>query len=381
VLARFHREARLAMKLKHAYVVRTFQAGETDGLHHIVMEYLDGETLEDVIRRRGKLAPDEVVRLGYQALLGLHHVHEQGMIHRDVKPGNLMLVGGEGPSTRQAIVKLLDIGLGKALFDEGSSGSPDTALTNEGSLLGTPDYMAPEQARSVQTADSRADIYSLGCTLYQALAGQLPFPETNLVRLLMRHASEPPRPLSQLNPAVSAGLQQTIERMMAKDPAQRYPTADQAAEAVQAFLTTKAEAPAQPGARMQAYLEWLDSQSGEVTVAVTPAGTAARPVTPEVVLVPVAAEQTEAYPKAAPEKQKRTRLPEARPAAAPARKSRLAEAPRKKPRAAPVEKEPSKPAGLLNGRDVLMIGLGGIVLGVVVLLIAGIVYALTRLLG
>jgi serine/threonine protein kinase len=240
MLARFQREAQLAMKLTHPCAVRTFQAGEKDGLHYIVMEYLDGDTLEDVIRRRGKLPPDEAVRIVYLALLGLQHLHEQGFIHRDLKPGNLMLVGGDASSTRKAAVKIMDIGLGKQLFDEDTpKGAGQLELTNEGSLLGTPDYMAPEQARSVQTADIRADIYSLGCTLYHALAGQVPFVETNLVRLLMRHASEPPRPLRQLNPAVSSGLQTVVETMMAKDPAQRYATPQLAGYALQEFLVAR----------------------------------------------------------------------------------------------------------------------------------------------
>ena len=237
MLARFQREAQLAIKLTHPCAVRTFGAGETNGLHYIVMEYLDGETLEDVLKRRGKLPPDEAVRIAYLALLGLQHLHEQGFIHRDLKPANLMLVGGDASSTRKAAIKIMDIGLGKQLFDEDApKGAGKLELTNEGSLLGTPDYMAPEQARSVQSADIRADIYSMGCTLYHALSGQVPFPETNLVRLLMRHASEPPRPLRQLNAAVSAGLQRVVETMMTKDPAQRFATPQLAGYALQPFL-------------------------------------------------------------------------------------------------------------------------------------------------
>ena len=245
-LARFRREARIAMKLKHANIVRTFHPGQTDGLNYIVMEHLDGETLEDVLRRRTKLPPPEAVRLAYQALIGLQHIHEQGMIHRDIKPGNLMLMGGSATTTERATVKVMDIGLGKALFDEGAAAG-DNDLTTEGSLLGTPDYMAPEQARNVQAADVRSDIYSLGCTLYQMLAGQVPFPETNLIRQLMRHASEAARPLTQLNPAVPEGLQQIVEWMMAKDPAQRYPTPQRAAQTLQMFLAAGVEAPARAG--------------------------------------------------------------------------------------------------------------------------------------
>jgi serine/threonine protein kinase len=239
LLARFQREARLAMKLNHPCLVRTLDFGESDGLHYIIMEYLDGETLDDVLKRRGRLPHDEAARVAYLALLGLQHVHEKGMIHRDLKPGNLMLAGGTPATTRKAAVKVMDIGLGKALFDEREPAGGRLELTNEGSLLGTPDYMAPEQARNVQFADIRADVYALGCTLYHALAGQVPFREASVVRLLMRHATEPPKPLHELITAVPEGLQQVVETMMAKDPAMRYPTPEQAARALQPFLVVR----------------------------------------------------------------------------------------------------------------------------------------------
>jgi serine/threonine protein kinase len=139
VLARFQRETRIAVKLKHPNVVRTYQAGRSDDLHYLVMEYLEGETLEDVIRRRRTLRPAEVARLGAQALLGLQHIHEQGMIHRDLKPGNLMLVGGSPDSTEGGTVKIMDIGLGKELFDAWEP-SPEGALnlTNEGRCWAPP---------------------------------------------------------------------------------------------------------------------------------------------------------------------------------------------------------------------------------------------------
>ena len=358
LLARFQREARLALKLKHPNVVRTFETGDNDGLHYIVMEYLDGETLEDVLRRRGKLPPAEAVRLAHQALLGLQHLHEQGMVHRDLKPANLMLLGGSPASTLPAVVKIMDIGLGKALFDEGSPG-PKFDLTNEGSLLGTPDYMAPEQARSAQAADIRADVYSLGCVLYQALAGQVPFPDSNLVSLLMRHATEPPRPLRELNPAVPEGLQQIVEWMMAKDPAQRYPTPGRAAQALQVFLAAGTEAPAQPEGRMRAYLDWLDKQPGGRAAPVPTAAKAAKAAAPlpEIELVPV-----DVQPKRA---------------AAPARK-RSKPAPEKR-RPAREDEEPEAPR-LLSRRDLMLIAIGG---GAVVggaLLVAGMAYGLHRLL-
>jgi tRNA A-37 threonylcarbamoyl transferase component Bud32 len=361
LLGRFQREARLAMKLKHPNVVRAFQTGETDGLYYIVMEYLDGETLEDVLKRRGRLPPPEAVRLIHQALLGLQHLFEQGMVHRDLKPGNLMLLGGSPTSSKDATVKIMDIGLGKALFDEAAAAG-QFELTNEGSLLGTPDYMAPEQARSAQSADIRADIYSLGCTLYQAIAGHVPFVETNLVRLLMRHATEPPRPLREFNPAVPEGLQQIVDWMMAKDPARRYPTPERAAQALQVLLVAGADGPAQPTARMRAYLDWLDKQPGTATTAAAPV---AAPL-PEIELVPV-------EPPPRPVRAK---------AVAASTKPRSVRATLPSPVAGSAETRPDREPTrrLLSRRDVTLLAIGGgAVLGGA-LLVGAMAYGLHRLL-
>jgi serine/threonine protein kinase len=267
-VGRFQREARLALKLKHPNIVRAFQIGESEGLHYIAMEYLEGETLDEVLRRRGKLPPAEAVRLVYQALLGLQHIHEQGLIHRDMKPSNLMLVPAVAPgmpdNTLQATVKILDIGLGRALFDE--SVSPDAAerqLTTDGVLLGTPDYLAPEQARNAHSVDIRADIYSLGCVLYNCLAGQPPFPDANVLTQMIRHLTETPRPLPEFNAAVPDGLAQIVGWMMAKNPEERYPTPERAAQALQVFLAAGA-APRAPESdpKTRLYLSWLD-QAGD----------------------------------------------------------------------------------------------------------------------
>jgi serine/threonine protein kinase len=270
-LGRFLRETRLAMRLKHPNVVRSFQVGESVGLHYLVMEYLEGETLDEVIARRKQLPPAEAVRLIHQALLGLQHIHEQNLVHRDLKPANLMLVPastpGPGDTTLKATAKILDIGLGRALFDESSPAAPpggevDFQLTAEGVLLGTPDYLAPEQARDPRATDIRADIYSLGCVLYHMLTGQPPFPDTNIISQMVRHATETPRPLKSLNPAVPDGLQQIVSTMLAKDPAQRYPTPERAAQALKAFLAGGEPARAiEAEPQMRKFLTWLETGS------------------------------------------------------------------------------------------------------------------------
>jgi serine/threonine protein kinase len=176
-----------------------------------------------------------------------------------------MLIGSAPDSTLHATLKILDIGLGRTLFDEGAAeASVDAGLTIEGVLLGTPDYMAPEQARDPRTADIRADIYSLGCILYHLLTGQLPFPDTNLINQMIRHATEMPKPLKLFNPTIPEGLQQILNVMLAKDTGQRYPTPDYAAQALQAFLATGIEQLAEPESdpQMRPYLNWLETESG-----------------------------------------------------------------------------------------------------------------------
>ncbi|HTU88770.1 MAG TPA: serine/threonine-protein kinase, partial [Gemmataceae bacterium] len=192
--------------------------------------------------RRGRLPAPEAIRLIYQALLGLQHVHEQGMIHRDLEPANLMLVPGSSnqeDATRNSTVKILDIGLGRAVFDARPPEGVPVNLTVSSDQLGTPLYCSPEQSKDPRQADIRSDIYSLGCVLHHALAGQPPFEDRGAVRLVLSHASDPPPRLAILNISVPEGLQAVLDTMLAKDPALRFPTPGQAAQELRRFLLPK----------------------------------------------------------------------------------------------------------------------------------------------
>ena len=268
LLSRFQREAKLLIKLDHPNVVRAFEFGESGGKHYFAMEYLEGETLDEMLSRRGKLPVPEAVQIAYQAMRGLEHLHARGMVHRDVKPANIILIPGAGSSLAEnalkANAKLLDIGLGKSFFDEsGGNQSTDLQLTGEGVLLGTPDYMPPEQARNAAAADIRADIYSLGCVLFHCLTGQPPFPDRNLMNQIIRHATEPMRPLGDFLKPVPDGLQSLVDRLTAKHPDERFQTPAEAIQAMKPFIRQLPEAPASTPPSPK-YLQWLRQAHGEV---------------------------------------------------------------------------------------------------------------------
>lgn len=273
LLARFQRESRLALLLQHPNVVRAYHVNESDGFHYLVMEYLEGETLDEYLHRRRRLPPMEAARIVYQAMLGLQHIHEKGLVHRDLKPSNLMLAleagGDRVENLDQVTVKILDIGLGRALYDDTpGERSDDPGLTSQGAVLGTPDYMAPEQARDPRAVDIRADIYSLGGVLYHNLTGEPPFPDTNLISQMIRHATEPTRRLREFDPTIPDALQQIVDRLLAKEVSDRFTTPERAARALQKFLGSQGDVPTpelQP--QMRTYLKWLDTESGILNAA------------------------------------------------------------------------------------------------------------------
>jgi serine/threonine-protein kinase len=268
VVERFYREIRLAGQLSHPNIVQAFDAGPIGELHCLVMEFIDGEDLARRVRRDGPLLVDQACDYVCQTARGLQHAHEHGLVHRDIKPPNLMVVaGGKGLVASEdkiapalslatshqplATVKILDLGLARLRKLEKRDGAFVTEgmtslVTPMGSvMMGTPDFMAPEQALDFHAADVRADIYSLGCTFYYLLTGQPPFPGGTLAQKLLRHQQAEALPISHFRGDVPAHVELILRRMLAKAPEQRFQTP---ADVVAAFVSRESpsSAPAAP---------------------------------------------------------------------------------------------------------------------------------------
>jgi len=213
---RFLREARAAAKISHDNVVTIHEADEFNGIPYIAMQHLKGMPLDEYLKQNGSPSLQEIIRIGIETLSGLEAAHQLGLIHRDIKPGNLWL---ETPTDR---VKVLDFGLAKPVDSE-------VELTKSGSIVGTPTYMSTEQARG-EKLDPRADIYSVGVVLYRLCTGQLPFQGPNTMAVLLALATEQPKHLRALNPQVPLSLDKLIQQMLAKDANQRPKTALEAAD-------------------------------------------------------------------------------------------------------------------------------------------------------
>ncbi|QDU30874.1 Serine/threonine-protein kinase PknB [Anatilimnocola aggregata] len=238
-LERFEREVKTAAKLSHGNIVTAHDAEHAGDLHFLVMEFVDGASLDRLLAKTGPLPPQQAAHLIRQAALGLQHAHEKGMIHRDIKPQNLMV-------TRAGVLKILDFGLARlasqawqSAHEAGEEPERPANATRVGSVLGTPDYIAPEQATDAHAADIRADIYSLGCTLYFLLAGEPPFIGGSIVDKLHAHKTCQPTPIQLRRPEVPDDLAAILERMMAKNPADRYARPADLAQALQPIARSR----------------------------------------------------------------------------------------------------------------------------------------------
>lgn len=205
-LLRFRREAQAAASLTHPNIVGVYDTGAEAGIHYIVMEYVEGSTLQEILADEGPLSPERAAAIGADVARALAEAHKKGIVHRDVKPGNIMVA-------KNGFVKVMDFGIAKAA----TSG----ALTQVGSVLGTVAYLSPEQARE-EEVDARSDIYSLGSMVYQMLTGRAPFTAETLMEMVNKLNNQAPTPPTRLNPIIPLGLEAVVMKSLAKDPTHRY---------------------------------------------------------------------------------------------------------------------------------------------------------------
>ena len=250
---RFRREAQAAARLTHPNIVLVHDFDQSGDTHFIAMEYVEGVTLQLLVEQRGPLPVGLACDYVRQAARGLQHAAEQALVHRDIKPANLMVTvpGRSAEAVRAgsawpppgAVVKILDMGVARLHQLGGQLEDSLTTLTQDGAVLGTPDYVAPEQLEDAHRADVRADLYSLGCTFYYLLTGQVPFPGTKLLQKLDQHRWSTAPAVNQLRPDVPAALAELVARLMAKRPADRCQAPAELAAALDQFARTGALPP------------------------------------------------------------------------------------------------------------------------------------------
>ncbi len=219
-LERFYREAKAAARLRHPNIVSAIDVGCSNGRHYFAMEFVRGKSLAQILRARGRLPPKQAVDIIRQVALGLAHAHQNGIVHRDIKPSNIM-VGRDGRA------KLCDLGLAKREDQD------EKALLQPGKTVGSPKYMAPEQARAGGVEDARSDLYSLGVTLFQTLTGRLPFEGETSRDFMRKHVLEPAPDVREFAPHVPPALAAIVAKLLEKDPSRRFQSAGELALALE----------------------------------------------------------------------------------------------------------------------------------------------------
>jgi serine/threonine-protein kinase len=219
---RFYAEGRAAAKLNHPNIVAALDVGRHADAHYFIMEYVEGHTVHEHLVKEGPYSEANALDIATQVAKALNHAHQAGLIHRDVKPKNILITGG-------GVAKLADMGLARALSDR------EAAEAEAGQAFGTPYYISPEQIRGKVNIDLRADIYNFGATLYHMVTGRVPFEGPDVSSILLKHLDEPIVPPDHINPKLTIGICEVIELCMAKDPAKRYATTTDLIEDLQAI--------------------------------------------------------------------------------------------------------------------------------------------------
>lgn len=227
ILERFRREMELCQKVSHRNIVWVHDVGLYDGIYFIAMEYVPGKSLHRVVVDNGPLSVPWAAHFGSEVAQALDHAHHQGLIHRDLKPANILV-------TPRKHVKVLDLGFA---LEEGETGGDIRVVGGEGYVVGTMDYIAPEQIEDPTKVDARSDLYALGCTLYYVLTGQPPFPGGTSKEKMHRHRHATPDPIQTLNPDVPRDLVAIVEKLMAKEPDARYSTAEEVGAVLSEWIT------------------------------------------------------------------------------------------------------------------------------------------------
>ncbi len=241
-LTRFFREGQASMKLQHQNLVRGYDIGEDAGYYFFALEFVDGKSLSQIIRDGGPLPPEKATEIILSVAEALAYAHENHVVHRDIKPENIML-------TRDGVAKLMDLGLAR------QTDSEVTALTRTGTAMGTPYYMAPEQAQDAKRADERSDIYSLGASWYHMVTGKVPFEGATSYEVFQKHLKEPLRPPQALESKVPRAVSLSIERMMAKEPDRRFQSATEVCEHIREHCLGKRDIKKELGVGAEAKTE------------------------------------------------------------------------------------------------------------------------------
>ena len=265
-IARFVREAYAAAQLTHHNVVQIYDIGQDSNINYFSMEFVEGKSLGDILKKTGKVPTLEAVGYIVQAARGLKFAHDRGMVHRDIKPDNLML-------NVEGIVKVADLGLVKTRGMSADDDAPPSAIgelskpgsilkempnvTNVGTAMGSPSYMAPEQCRDASSVDLRADVYSLGCSLYAMLCGRAPFTGATAVEVISKHLNEPPPPLQKILPSAPRELAEIVDKTLKKEPGDRYQDMDEFIDALKAWQSGDVNGPPRATEEQLAAFEYL----------------------------------------------------------------------------------------------------------------------------